>query len=176
MKIKKYSVVTLLLLVLLLGTPQAIAKETASSGVEQERIDLFVASQQMLNEERTPPRMRVGIVMTTLGEDPEVSLGVKAEYRLDNNDKLRVVTETIYLKDESTIAGFLSVKFVEDFGRGMFPLYVGAGVGYANGIKYQVFTGVEFTKSFYAEVRYINMPGGLADKGIYLATGFQFAY
>lgn len=176
MKTKKYSVVVLLLLAFFLSTPQVLAKQIVNPEIEQERVDLFLASQQMLAEERMVPKMRVGMTMTNLGQDPEVSLGVKVESNLNRSGKLRIVTETIYLKDESTIAGFLSLKLVDSLIDKLPPLYVGAGIGYAKGVKYQVFTGIEFTKNFYAEMRYINMPGGLAGKGIYLATGFQFTY
>lgn len=176
MRVRTYFIILLLLSVLSVAAPRAVANETPSPEIKQERMDLFVASQHMLQAERTPPNMRVGMLLTTLGDDPEVSLGVKVESNLGHDGKLRVVTETIYLKNENTLAGFLSLKFVKHLGHAMPSLYIGAGAGYAKGLRYQVFAGIEITKNFFADVRYINMPGGLGDKGLYLATGFQFTY
>ncbi len=154
-----------------LGTPLVLANEAVS----QERIDLFLASQDMLLEERRPPRMKVGMVLSTLGADSEISMGVRVEARIGNLENIKVITETIYLKEEQTIGGFLSLKFLP-FGENPIAMYLGAGVGYANAFRYQAYAGVDLTTHMYAEVRYVNMPGGLGDKGLYLATGFQFVF
>lgn len=172
MNIKRLSVGAVLSLALLLASLPVLASDID----QQARMDLFLASQWMLKEAQRPPKMRVGLIMTNLGDDPQISFGVKVESSLGEAGKLRAVTETIYLKEERTIAGFLSLKYVESFASGVPPLYVGAGVGYAHGFRYQVFAGIEVTKNFFAELRYINMPGGFGSKGLYVATGFQFLY
>lgn len=154
-----------------LVSPSVLAYET----VTQDRIDLFLASRTMLMEERAAPRMKVGMLLSTLGESSEISMGVRVESRIGEQDKIRVITETTYLKEEQTIAGFLSLKFLP-FGPDPIAMYLGAGAGYANGFRYQAFLGVDITKHFFAEVRYVNLPGGLGDKGLHLATGFQFVY
>ena len=167
--------ITLLVLVLLLITPSVFADEIALDGIGQERIDLFLASQQMFAEERTPPRMKVGMVLSTLGLDREISMGVRIESRIGNQQTMSVITETFYLKQEQTLAGFLSLK-LSPFGDKPFAMYLGGGAGYANGLKYQVFLGVDLTKNLFAEVRYVNLEGGLGNKGLHLASGFQFTF
>lgn len=169
-----YLLVSTLFLVFV-STSLGLANEITSPGLNQERIDLFVASQRMLAEEHLPPNMKVGMVLSTLGTNSEVSLGVRVENYLNKESTIRLLTETNYLKDEKTIAGFLSIKFVP-FSDKPHPIYVGGGIGYADGFRYQVFAGVDLTKNFFAEARYVNLPGGMADKNIYLATGFQFTY
>ncbi len=164
------SVILVILLALLL-TSSALAAE----GIAKERIDLFIASRQMLMEERTPPRMKVGMALTSLGNHSEISMGVRIESRLGANEKLRVISETIYLKEEQTLGGFLSLKFIP-FDENFHAVYLGAGAGYVDGFRYQDFAGIDLTKHFFAEARYVNYPGGLGNKGLYLATGFQFTY
>lgn len=160
-----------LFLVLLFSATSVFANEVAS----QERIDLFIASQNMLVEERTPPRMKVGMVLSTLGTDSEVSLGVRVESRIGNQENISVITETTYLREEQSMAGFLSLKFTP-FGSDPLAMYLGAGAGYANGFRFQAFAGVDLTQNLFAEIRYVNLPGGFGDKGLYLATGFQFTF
>lgn len=164
-------VIVTVLTIALFGNLSVLANEMAS----QERIDLFLASRNMLREERTPPNMKVGMVLSTLGGDSEISMGVRAEHRLGKQDNMTIITETMYLNEEQTIAGFLSFKFLP-FGADPLAMYVGAGAGYADGFRYQAFVGVDLTKNMFAEVRYVNLPGGLGDKGLYLATGFQFTF
>ncbi len=174
MRIRKLLGFALLILALtaaMLASPSAYASE----GLAQDRIDLFLASRQMLAEERAAPKMKVGMVLSTLGEDSEISMGVRVESRIGNEDSLRVITETTYLKEEKTIAGFLSIKFLP-FGAEPPAMYLGAGAGYAKGFRYQAFLGVDLTKHFFAEVRYVNMPGGFGDSNLHLAAGFQFTY
>lgn len=163
--------VATLLTVSLLSTPSVLATEMIS----QERIDLFIASQNMLIEERRTPKMKVGMVLSTLGSDNEISMGVRVEHKLGDQDSVKLITETSYLKEEKTIAGFLSLKFLP-FGEDPMAVYLGVGAGYADGFRYQVFAGVDVTKNMFAEVRYVNLPGGLGDKSLYLATGFQFTF
>lgn len=158
--------------ILVLNATHLVAKAAPS----QEQVDLFVASRQMQEDELRKPQMRLGMMATTLGSDSEVSLGVKVENTFLDEPEIRIVTETIYLKSESTLAGFLSIKYVKELGERSPALYAGAGLGYAKGVKYQIFAGVEIGKNFFADARYINLPGGLADKQLYLATGFQFLY
>ncbi|HHT67630.1 MAG TPA: hypothetical protein GXZ85_00055 [Firmicutes bacterium] len=160
-----------LFMVLLFSATSVFANEVAS----QERIDLFIASQNMLVEERTPPRMKVGMVLSTLGTDSEVSLGVRVESRIGNQENISVITETTYLREEQSMAGFLSLKFTP-FGSDPLAMYLGAGAGYANGFRFQAFAGVDLTQNLFAEIRYVNLPGGFGDKGLYLATGFQFTF
>lgn len=160
-----------LFMVLLFSATSVFANEVAS----QERIDLFTASQNMLVEERTPPRMKVGMVLSTLGTDSEVSLGVRVESRIGNQENISVITETTYLREEQSMAGFLSLKFTP-FGSDPLAMYLGAGAGYANGFRFQAFAGVDLTQNLFAEIRYVNLPGGFGDKGLYLATGFQFTF
>lgn len=167
--------VTVLLLIILLSSPSVFANEMNPEGISQERIDLFVASQRMLIEERTPPRMKVGMVLNNFGSDGEVSFGVRVESRIDQQNKVSVISETTYLKEEKTMAGFLSLK-VSPFSGEPISMYLGAGAGYADGFRYQVFAGVDLTKNMYAEVRYANLEGGLGGRGIFLATGFQFTF
>ena len=164
-------VVVTVLTIALFGNLSVLANEMAS----QERIDLFLASRNMLMEERTPPKMKVGMVLSTLGRDSEISMGVRAEHRLGKQDRVTIVTETMYLKEEQTIAGFLSFKFLP-FSADALAMYVGAGAGYADGFRYQAFAGVDLTKNMFAEMRYVNLPGGLGNKGLYLATGFQITF
>jgi hypothetical protein len=73
------------------------------------------------------------------------------------------------------MAGFLSLKFTP-FGSDPLAMYLGAGAGYANGFRFQAFAGVDLTQNLFAEIRYVNLPGGFGDKGLYLATGFQFTF
>lgn len=160
-----------LFMVLLFSATSVFANEVAS----QERIDLFIASQNMLVEERTPPRMKVGMVLSTLGTDSEVSLGVRVESRIGNQENISVITETTYLREEQSMAGFLSLKFTP-FGSDPLAMYLGAGAGYANGFRFQAFAGVDLTQNLFAEIRYVNLPGGFGDNGLYLATGFQFTF
>ncbi|HHT69223.1 MAG TPA: hypothetical protein GXZ85_08220 [Firmicutes bacterium] len=167
---KKRHLAFALLLVILLGTPTILANE-----IDQERIDLFLSSQRLLREEQTPPKMKVGMVLSTLGTDSEVSLGARVESRIDKENKVHIITETSYLKGEQTLAGFLSLKFTP-FSRDKLAMYVGAGAGYANGFKFQVFAGVDFTKNFFAETRYVNHLGGIGNTRLHLATGVQFTY
>jgi len=174
MKMRGYFVVFSLLFLLL--SASVVAQEISGEEIDQARIDLFTASQRMLAEQRRPPHMRVGMVLTNLGEGSEVDFGAKVESNLCFDGAVRLVTETIYLKEEDTLAGFLSLKLVPAMPNSLVPLYFGGGAGYINGLKYQVFAGVELTKNLYAEIRYINLPGGIADKGLYFATGFQFTY
>lgn len=166
---KKTFLTTLLLLFILCSAASAFASE-----IDQERIDLFLSSQNMLAEAKAPPRMKVGMVLSTIGNS-EVSFGVRIESRISTQHNLSVITETIHLKQDQTLAGFLSLKYAP-FTKERFDMYLGAGAGYADGFRFQAFAGIDFTKNFYAEARYINHPGGLGDKGIYLATGFQFTY
>lgn len=91
-------------------------------------------------------------------------------------DNLTLLTETIYLKQEKTVAGFLSLKYLPFGGGDPLAMYIGAGVGYAQGFRYQAFAGVDLTKYMFAEIRYASLPGGFGDSGLYLATGFQFAF
>lgn len=170
MKLKSF-LAAALLAVILLSAPSVFANE----GLEQERIDLFIASQRMLAEERMPPRMKVGMVLTNLGIDSEISTGVRVESRLGKQDIMRVVTETIYLKQERTLAGFLSLK-ASPFGEKPLAMYLGAGAGYADGFRFQVFAGIDITKNLFAEVRYVNLEGGLGDTRLFLATGFQLTF
>lgn len=167
---KKMFPASLVLLAILLSAPWVMASE-----IEQERVDLFLASQNMLAQEKTPPRMKIGMVLNTLGTDSEVSIGARVESRLDRESKFNIITETTYLKAEQTLAGFLSFKF-SPFAGSRFNVYVGAGAGYAEGFRYQVFAGVDVTKNFFAEARYVNHPGGIANSRVHLATGFQFTY
>jgi hypothetical protein len=163
--------VTILFTVLLFSSSPVSALEVAS----QDRIDLFLASRNMLVEERAAPKMKVGMVLSTLGEDSEISMGVRVESKIGTQDNLRIVTETTYLKEEQTLAGFLSLKFLP-FGPDPVAMYVGAGAGYADGFRYQAFAGVDITQNMFAEVRYVNLPGGLGNSGLHLATGFQFTF
>ncbi|MCK9525730.1 MAG: hypothetical protein M0R49_07355 [Limnochordia bacterium] len=155
----------------LISSPQALAQEALS----QDRIDLFLASRTMLMEERMQPKMKVGMVLSTLGASSEISMGVRVEAKVGTQDKLRVITETTYLKDEQTMAGFLSLKFLP-LGPDPIAVYIGAGAGYVNGFRYQAFAGVDITPNMFAEMRYVNLPGGLGDSGLYLATGFHFTF
>lgn len=164
-------VVTILFTATLLSSPSASALEVAS----QERVDVFLASRTMLLEERTPPKMKVGMVLSTLGEDAEISMGVRVEHDLGVEEYLKLITETTYLKSEQTIAGFLSLK-VLPFGSDPVAVYLGAGAGYADGLRYQAFAGVDITKNMFAEIRYVNLPGGLGNGRLHLATGFQFIF
>jgi hypothetical protein len=163
--------VTLVLLALLLVTPSVLA----SDEIAQERIDLFIASRQMLAEERATPRMKVGMVLNNLGADSEISMGVRVESKIGKQDVVRVITETTYLKEEQTLAGFVSLK-LSPFGDKPLAMYLGGGAGYADGLRFQVFAGIDLTKNLFAEVRYVNLTGGLGNKGLYLATGFQFTF
>ena len=156
---------------ILFSASSVFANEVAS----QERIDLFLASRNMLMEDRTPPKMKVGMVLSTLGSDSEISMGIRAEHRLGRQDNMKIITETIYLKQEQTIAGFLSLKFLP-FGEDPLAMYLGAGAGYADGFRYQVFVGVDLTENMFAEIRYVNLPGGFGNKGLHFATGFQFTF
>lgn len=167
--------VSLLLLLLVLAAGSAQAVEPGAAGIEQDRMDLFVASQRLLEEAQRPPRMKVGMVLSTLGADSEVSMGVRVESALGDQAQVSVVTETIYLRAENTLAGFLSLKFVP-FPHLPVPIYIGAGADYADGFRYQAFVGVDLTKYFFAEARYINLPGGIGDRGLYLAAGFQLTF
>jgi len=169
------ALVPLLLLVLVFSASPVLARESGQAGVEPHRMDLFVASQRLLAEEQNPPKMKVGMVLTTLGADSEVSMGVRVETSLGQLEQVSVVTETIYLKAENTLAGFLSIKFVP-LPHMAVPVYIGAGAGYADGFRYQAFVGVDLTKNFFAEARYVNVPGGIGDRGLYLAAGFQFVF
>lgn len=167
---------TLLLVVALVGvallsTPEALANDVPSP----DRIDLFLASRQMLQEEQMPPKMKVGMVLSTLGEDSEMSMGVRVESKISADGKVNIITETTYLKTEHTLAGFLSLKFLP-FGSDPLAVYLGAGAGYAHGFRYQAFAGVDITKNMFAEVRYVNMLGGLGNGNLHLATGFQFIF
>ena len=165
---------TILLLVILLVTPSVFANEAKAEEIEQERIDLFLASRQMLAEERTPPKMKVGMVLSNLGADSEITFGMRIESGIGRQNVVRVITETTCLKQEQTLAGFLSVKFALCSKEP--AMYLGGGAGYADGFRYQLFAGVDLTKNFFAEARYINLEGGLANKGLYLATGFQLTF
>ena len=167
---KRVFLATLLLLVILLSTPLIQASE-----IDQERVDLFLASQKMLTQEKAPPRMKIGMVLSTLGTDSEVTVGARVELRLDRESTFNIITETTYLKGEQTLAGFVSFKFAP-FAGNRLDAYIGAGVGYAEGFRYQAFAGIDITKHFFAEARYVNHSGGIANSRVHLATGFQFTY
>lgn len=166
--------VTILVLVCLLATP-ALAGEATPEEISQERIDLFLASQTMLADQQKPSRMKVGMVLTTLGAANDVSLGVRVESRLDKQGVASLLTETVYLREEKTISGFLSLK-LRPLLYSPYPVYFGGGAGYAEGFRYHIFAGVDVTEHFYLEARYANLSGGMADGNMHLATGFQFSY
>lgn len=172
---KRYLVMAILGVIFLLASWPVMASDGSGEDVSQERIDLFVASREMLNEHRKAPNIRVGMIMTTLGEDGEVSVGFKVESNLNKKGAIRLLSEVIYLKSEETLAGFLSLKGLPFEGI-RYPIYFGAGAGYANGLKYQVLMGVEFTPNFFAEMKYVNMTGGFGDTHLHLATGMQFTF
>ena len=88
---KKRHLAFALLLVILLGTPTILANE-----IDQERIDLFLSSQRLLREEQTPPKMKVGMVLSTL-EPTVVSLGARVESESTKRTRY-IITETSYLK------------------------------------------------------------------------------
>lgn len=169
-------IVAVLILALLLAIPSAHAADAVSGVVAQERIDLFLASREMLLRERQPDHMRVGLVMANLNSGSFMDVGVKAEPNLNASGTVRLVTETFYLREDNTLAGFASLKFLPFADKSPIPVYFGAGAGYVKGLKYQLFAGVEVTKNFFAEVRYMNPPGGIGGKGLVLATGFQLTY
>ncbi|NMB00799.1 MAG: hypothetical protein GX971_04670 [Firmicutes bacterium] len=172
---KRTYVITLLLLLLLLTAPSALANQSTTEEVSQERIDLFTASHRMLTQERARPKMKAGMVLTTLGDGSEVGVGVRVETDLGQELPVSILTEAVYLKNEQALAGFLSLKFAP-FSNLPYPVYFGGGAGYADGFRYQVFVGVEFNKNLFAEARYVTMPGGIGDRGLHLAAGFQFTY
>lgn len=174
MKVRS-SLVIILLLLCLLASPFVAASEISTGEISQERIELFLASQRVLAQERKSPRMKVGMVLATLGVDNEISLGVRVESRLDKQGYARVLTETVYLREEKTISGFLSLK-LSPLLYSSYPVYFGGGAGYAEGFRYHVFAGVDLTEHIYVEARYANMPGGIGDSNLHLATGFQFTY
>ena len=173
MKIR-YSLVTVLVLVLLITAP-TMAQGPGSMGIAPERLDLFVASQRMLAEERSQSTLKAGMVLTTLGEDSEISAGVRVETSLTHELPISLLTEAIYLRKEQALAGFISLKFTP-FTHIPFPVYVGGGAGYADGFRYQAFVGFELSKNIFAEARYVNMTGGIGDRGLHLAAGFQFTF
>ena len=174
MKIRSVSA-AVLLLVLALGSVPVLANGLGSQGIEQDGIDLFLASQRLLDEERRPPHMKVGMVVTTLGTSSEVNVGARVETALGQQRYASLVTEIIYLKGENGLAGFASIKVVPLPDLAV-PVYIGAGAGYADGFRYQVFAGFEFAKNFFAEARYVNLPGGIAGRGLHLAAGVQFLF
>ena len=174
MRVKSALAVALLLVLALTSVP-VLADAPGGMGIAQDRIDLFLASQRLLEEERRPPHMKVGMVVTTLSSGSEVNVGARVETALGQQRHVSVVTETIYLKGENTLAGFVSVKVVPLPDLAV-PVYIGAGAGYADGFRYQVFAGFEFAKNFFAEARYVNMSGGIGGRGLYLASGVQFLF
>ncbi|NMA99967.1 MAG: hypothetical protein GX971_00390, partial [Firmicutes bacterium] len=64
---KRYLVMAILGVIFLLASWPVMASDGSGEDVSQERIDLFVASREMLNEHRKAPNIRVGMIMTTLG-------------------------------------------------------------------------------------------------------------
>ena len=64
MKIRSVSA-AVLLLELALGSVPVLANGLGSQEIEQDRIDLFLASQRLLDEERSPPPKKVAMEVTT---------------------------------------------------------------------------------------------------------------
>lgn len=139
------------------------------------RLELIKASRALMEEEsRDFYSNKFGIVSTNFGgEDSTINPGFRLSINLKEFEKyqLNLLSEMIYLRTESDLAGFLSLSI--DFTPG---LYIGAGGEILGNANYHVFTGWEIIENFFIELRAINTEGGLRDSRIYPFIGFQIKF
>ena len=169
-KPKKTAIAMITLLLLVFVSPVY-----ASPQADEERITLFLASQQMLLEQQAPADAKAGIFLTNYGSEAELSFGIHMETRLDPKNQFRLMAEGIYLKEKQDIAGFLGVK-VLPFRALPRPIYVGLAFGSSEKYRYQLFGGLEVTESIYIELKCFNKNLGFSKDDIYGVVGFQIPF
>ncbi|MGI6036891.1 MAG: hypothetical protein ACOYD6_01555 [Limnochordia bacterium] len=146
-----------------------------ASAATQEREALFLASQRLLEEQQQQPDTKAGILATSYGQDGEFSLGARVESNLQQDGRVRLMVEAIYLKEEKDVAGFIGMKFlpVPSLER---PLYLGGAIGLQEEYRFQFFGGLELTEHIFLELKYINNEISFDEENLCIAAGFQLSF
>ncbi len=138
----------------------------------KERMELIEASQKIAVEMKPDYfQDRLGVLFTNYGTiEKEVNAGLKTRKHISvyNDDEIIVQSELIYLQQQETLSGFISV--IID------PLppdipYVGLGREITGKNINQFFWGLNLTKNLFMELK-ILFPKG--EGQFYLSTGIQF--
>lgn len=169
--------ISIVLGVLLVFTLCFTLTSFAEEVLEKERLELIKASRELTEKQNQIYYNKVGLFATNFGaEDGGVNLGGRVEIPFPESQKVKFVTEGIYLNDQKEFSGFLSLKVAPLPGSMVAP-YLGGGVGVGQ-VNYQVFAGVDIWESFFAEAKYINEDDDFEDEDsdLYLATGIQLNF
>ncbi len=141
------------------------------------RMELIEASQRLEEEKKVDPySTQIGIMFTNFGSLNKVANpGVRLENHVTAGNilEVRLLTEGIYLREQSEIAGFLSVMFKP--GSPLLP-YIGLGTEVFNTANYQLFTGINVTENIFVDFKFINSEGNLWNSNLFLSAGFQVNY
>lgn len=169
----KVSIGVLVTFVLLCVSP--VYASSTREQAEKERIDLFLASQQMLKEQQAPARRKAALFVTNYGKGVEFNLGVRAEANVDRGSQVWLFAEGVYLKEENEVDGFVGLKLLplRNLPR---PLYIGLGIGLKEESRFQLVGGLELTDSFFVEMKYVNKEVSFSAEDVYVVVGFQLPY
>ncbi|MFW6410244.1 MAG: hypothetical protein ACOCZR_04290 [Halanaerobiales bacterium] len=181
---KKYiNYMIVLLVITLFFLPLSVKAEEEVDKDLEERMELIKASKQLVKEQKaeTAPSSQVALFLTDFGTGTkEVNLGLKIEKVLSKDitelkkSDLCYVLEGIHLKGEDDTAAFFSLKNI--LWKETISPYYGSGLELTKRANYQLFTGVNITRHFYLETKFINTKGEFEDSEFYSAAGFQLNF
>ena len=181
---KKYNKVLVGLMVFLLVVSMSNVIQAADGDEKdiEKRMELIKASKKLEEKKKETPSTEYVMFLTDYGTGSgESNLGVKLEIRYPqkdfknvNSSKWKYVIEGIYIKDESTAVGFISLQRM--FTNLKFNPYFGGGLELTGRAKYQLFTGLNLTRNFFIETKYINEEGSFTDSKFYSVAGYQIDF
>ena len=168
---------------LIINSSVILAQENESKVVERnltKRMELIQASQQF-SEEITNINRKTAVSLYACNfhtGNTQYKLGAKFEkifYGNKNDINLSYVIEGIYLgNEENDLAVFLSLQAT--LSDRMFSPYFGLGAEVMNVVDYQVFVGLNLSRYFFVETKFINEKDDLEEGDFYSAFGFKIPF